>query len=367
MLSEVGLEGQLKLKNASVLVVGAGGLGAPLALYLAASGVGRLGIVDFDTVDESNLQRQILHHTSDIGRKKIDSAKERLLDLNPHIKVKVFSEKLTGENAIRIIEQFDVVADGTDNFPTRYLVNDVCIFLNKPNVYASIFGFEGQATVFQKNEGPCYRCLFPKPPAPGMVPSCHEAGVLGVLPGVLGTIQATEVVKLVLGIGETLTGRLLMYDALAMSFDEIGLKRNGDCPVCGDHPTIIQPIDYDDFCSVESSSKKEQQIMEVKEMLPMELKLATDSGKELFLLDVREQYELDICKLSNANHIPMVEITSRLNELPKDKEIVVYCHLGVRSLNVVEYLMERGFTNVFNLKGGVDLYSVECNPELTRY
>ncbi|NQU52993.1 MAG: molybdopterin-synthase adenylyltransferase MoeB [Bacteroidetes bacterium] len=367
MLSEVGLQGQQKLKNASVLVIGAGGLGAPLALYLAASGIGVIGIVDYDVVEESNLQRQILHGSADIGRKKVDSAKERLLALNPHIKIEVFEEKLSAENAAEIISKFDVVADGTDNFPTRYLVNDVCIFLGKPNVYASIFGFEGQASVFWKNHGPCYRCLFPKPPTAGVVPSCNEAGVLGVLPGVLGTIQATEVVKIILEIGEPLTGQLLIYDALAMNFDKISLQRNSNCPVCGDNPTITAPIDYEDFCQVDSAINKTQQIYEVKEMLPIELKEAKDSGKNLFLLDVREKYELDICKLQDAIHIPVMEISSRLNEIPSNKQIVVYCHLGIRSLNVAEFLLSEGFTDVYNLKGGIELYSLECDLALTRY
>lgn len=367
MLPEVGLQGQQKLKNSSVLIVGAGGLGAPLALYLAASGVGRIGIVDFDVVEESNLQRQVLHGTSDVGRKKTDSAKERLLALNAFIKVEVFEEKMTAENAAEIISNFDVVADGTDNFPTRYLVNDVCIFLGKPNVYASIFGFEGQASIFWKGHGPCYRCLFPKPPAAGVVPSCNEAGVLGVLPGVLGTIQATEVVKILLGIGNPLTGQLLTYDALAMDFHKISLQRNRNCPVCGDNPTITAPIDYEDFCQLDSVKINKQQIIEIKEMLPIELKEAKDSGKDLFLLDVREEYELNICKLNRATHISVMEISSRLHEIPLDKLIVVYCHLGIRSLNVTRFLLSKGFTNIYNLKGGIESYALECDSTLTRY
>lgn len=367
MLPEVGLKGQQKLKEASVLIIGAGGLGAPLALYLAASGIGRIGIADFDIVDTSNLQRQILHSTKDIGRKKTDSAKEKLKSLNPEIEITVIDEKLNATNAMNIVREFDIVVDGTDNFPTRYLINDVCMFLDKPNVYASIFGFEGQATVFQKKSGPCYRCLFPNPPKAGAVPSCHEAGVLGVLPGILGTIQATEVVKLVLNIGESLKGRLLTYDALSMQFNEIQLKRDTNCPVCGNNPTITEPVDYESFCGVIPATPKTEIKTQVKEMLPSDLKRSMDSGKDIILLDVREKYEREICKLKDSIHIPLVEITDRINELPNEKKIVVYCHLGVRSLTVAEYLTERGFNNIINLKGGIDLYSLECDPSITRY
>ena len=366
-LPEVGVEGQLKLKHAAVLLVGAGGLGSPLALYLAASGVGRIGIIDFDVVEKSNLQRQVIFQSADAGKKKALTAKTKLLALNPHIQVDVYEDKLTSQNARELLEKYDIVADGTDNFPTRYLVNDVCMMLGKPNVYASIFGFEGQASVFVKNEGPCYRCLFPNPPASGSVPSCSEAGVLGVLPGILGTIQATEVIKLILQNGNPLIGRLLTYDALEMSFNEISLQRNPDCPVCGDHPTITEPIDYEDFCRSHAEPEDSAAAIEPPTLQPKELKKSVEAGADFILLDVRDPYELDICKLPGVLHIPMAEVGSRLNELPKDKDIVVICHLGVRSQNVARLLMSNGFNRVSNLNGGMDAYAATCDLDMPRY
>lgn len=366
-LPEVGVEGQLKLKHAAVLLVGAGGLGSPLALYLAASGVGRIGIIDFDVVEKSNLQRQVIFQSADAGKKKALTAKTKLLALNPHIQVDVYEDKLTSQNALELLEKYDIVADGTDNFPTRYLVNDVCMMLGKPNVYASIFGFEGQASVFVKNEGPCYRCLFPNPPASGSVPSCSEAGVLGVLPGILGTIQATEVIKLILQNGNPLIGRLLTYDALEMSFNEISLQRNPDCPVCGDHPTITEPIDYEDFCRSHAEPEDSAAAIEPPTLQPKELKKSIEAGADFILLDVRDPYELDICKLPGVLHIPMAEVGSRLNELPKDKDIVVICHLGVRSQNVARLLMSNGFNRVSNLNGGMDAYAATCDLDMPRY
>ena len=365
LLSEIGLEGQEKLKNASVLVVGAGGLGSPLATYLAASGVGKIGIVDYDIVDESNLQRQILFSTNEIGLQKAQAAKERLLALNPFLDIEIYEVKLTSENAIDIINEYDIVADGTDNFPTRYLVNDVCMLLDKPNVYASIFGFEGQASVFSKGKGACYRCLFPNPPAAGSVPSCNEAGVLGVLPGILGTIQATEVVKLILGIGNSLIGRLLTYNALEMSFDEIALQQNPYCPVCGENPTIIAPIDYDEFCGVKKEIDNNAE--KVNDISPIVLEQKIRSDDDFLLLDIREHYELDICTLPGAKHIPMGEVANSLNEITDDKDIVVFCHLGIRSRNIVEFLLSKGIARVFNLQGGIDFYARECDTKMQRY
>ncbi len=367
LLPEVGIEGQQKLKNASVLIVGVGGLGSPLALYLAASGIGRIGIIDFDVVAESNLQRQVLFSHSDLGQKKVNSAREKLQSINPHIGIEIYEESLTSDNAVEIIAKYDIVADGTDNFPTRYLVNDVCMILGKPNVYASIFGFEGQTSVFVKDKGPCYRCLFPSPPNAGSVPSCSEAGVLGVLPGILGTIQATEVIKLILEIGDPLIGRLLTYNALDMSFDEIGVHRNSNCPVCGDNPSTTKPIDYEYFCNPGIKEDNSQVNQKIKEMSPSELKDVMDSGQELLLLDIREKNELNICNLADTVHIPMSEVPVRIHELPEDKNIVVICHLGIRSLNIVNFLSNNGFSRVYNLKGGIDAYAVDCDKNMSRY
>ncbi|WP_242132467.1 molybdopterin-synthase adenylyltransferase MoeB [Aestuariivivens marinum] len=369
LLSEVGIEGQQKLKNASVLVVGLGGLGSPLAMYLAASGVGTLGLVDFDVVDASNLQRQIIHGTSDIGKLKLESATATLKNINPDINIVQYSEAITSENALDIIKAYDIVADGTDNFQTRYLVNDACVLLGKPNVYASIYKFEGQASIFGAKGGPCYRCLYPTPPAPGTVPSCGEAGVLGVLPGLMGTIQATEVVKLILKQGQPLIGRLLLYNALQMHFSEIKLKRNNNCSVCGDKPTITKLIDYDVFCGIMKEGKGVESMEKLhgnNEIMPKSL-FDLINKKNVFLLDVREPYEYEIAKIKGSVLIPQEQVSNKLDVLPKDKTIVVMCHHGGRSKKVVEYLIDNGFNKVYNLKGGIDKYSMEVDRSLDRY
>ena len=374
LLSEVGVEGQLKLKNASVLIVGLGGLGSPLAMYLAASGVGKLGLIDNDVVDASNLQRQIIHGTSDVGRLKNDSAVEKLKEINPEISLKQYNEALTSNNAMEIIADYDIVADGTDNFQTRYLVNDACVLLGKPNVYGSVYRFEGQASVFWAKKGPCYRCLFPNPPAAGSVPSCEEAGVLGVLPGIIGMLQSTEVVKLILGKGSSLIGRLLMYDALEMTFSEIKLKPNPECKICGKTPEIKELIDYDAFCGV----KKPKDVVSGKEHLLKDWELNIDmqpqvlselikQNHDLFLLDVREPYEYEICNIKGSILLPMNQIANNLEVLPKDKKIVVMCHHGSRSKAVINYLEQEGFESLFNLEGGLDRYALEIDSKLERY
>lgn len=364
IMPEVAMEGQLKLKKARVLLVGAGGLGSPAALYLAAAGVGHLGLVDFDVVDPTNLQRQILHGTKDIGRKKLDSAVDRLRDINPHVSLERYETALTSENALEIIRDYDIVVDGTDNFPTRYLVNDACVLLGKPNVYGSIFRFEGQATVFAYPGGPCYRCLYPEPPPPGLVPSCAEGGVLGILPGLIGVVQATETIKLILGKGQPLVGRLLLYDALAMRFRELKLRRNPDCPVCGDHPTIRELIDYHEFCGVtrqEDSGPAEWQID------PLEVKARLDRGDRLVLLDVREPHELEISQLPGAKLIPLGDLPRRVHELDSADEVVVFCKSGGRSARAVEFLRQAGFRKVKNLRGGINLWAELVDPSLPRY
>ncbi len=368
LLSEVGVEGQQKLKNASVLVVGLGGLGSPLAMYLAASGIGTLGLVDFDVVDSSNLQRQIIHGSSSVGQLKVESATQALKEINPEINIVQHNTRLTSENALEIIKDYNIVADGADNFQTRYLVNDACVLLGKPNVHASIYRFEGQASVFATKNGPCYRCLYPNPPEPGTVPSCAEAGVLGVLPGLMGTIQATEVVKLVLEKGKPLIGRLMLYNALDMGFSEIQLKRNVSCPACGDQPTITELIDYDVFCGV----KKEESVsaggdfQNEREIMPEELEDLLNK-ENVFLLDVREPYEYEIAKIEGAVLIPLGQIPQRINDLPKDKTIVVMCHHGGRSKSVMDYLLDNGFNSVYNLEGGIDAYALEVDDNLERY
>ncbi|WP_223549116.1 molybdopterin-synthase adenylyltransferase MoeB [Aestuariivivens sp. NBU2969] len=366
LLSEVGIEGQQKLKKASVLVVGLGGLGSPLAMYLAASGVGTLGLVDFDEVEASNLQRQIIHGTSDIGKLKLESATATLKNINPDINIVQYSGAITSENALDIIKSYDIVADGTDNFQTRYLVNDACVLLGKPNVYASIYKFEGQASIFGAKGGPCYRCLYPKPPEHGTVPSCGEAGVLGVLPGLMGTIQATEVVKLILKKGQPLIGRLLLYNALQMHFSEIKLKRNNNCSVCGDKPTITKLIDYDAFCGVMKEVESMKKLHGNNEIMPKNL-FNLINKKDLFLLDVREPYEYEIAKIEGSVLIPQEQVSNKLDVLPKDKTIVVMCHHGSRSKKIVEYLIDNGFNKVYNLKGGIDKYSMEVDRSLDRY
>jgi molybdopterin/thiamine biosynthesis adenylyltransferase/rhodanese-related sulfurtransferase len=363
IMPEVALDGQKKLKQARVLTIGAGGLGSPLALYLAAAGVGTIGIVDFDVVDESNLQRQIIHGTSDLGRPKLESARDRIQDINPNVEVETFGEPLSSENALEIFEDFDVVVDGTDNFPTRYLVNDASVLTGKPNVYGSIFRFEGQASVFYAEEGPCYRCLYPEPPPPGLVPSCAEGGVLGILPGAIGTIQATETVKLILGIGEPLIGRLLLYDALGMRFREMKLRKDPTCPVCGEDPTVTELIDYQEFCGIPQA---DAQADEVPEITVEELKEKLDNGSKVSVLDVREPHEYEVANLS-GRLIPLGELPERLVELDKDETFAVHCKTGGRSARAVKLLREAGFENVYNVKGGITAWSEEIDPSIPKY
>jgi adenylyltransferase/sulfurtransferase len=365
ILPEVGLEGQRKLKASSVLLIGAGGLGSPAGLYLAAAGVGRIGIVDFDAVDLSNLQRQILHGTSDVGRSKLQSARDRLLAINPELEVETFETALTSKNALDLFKDYDVILDGTDNFPTRYLVNDACVLLGKPNAYGSIFRFEGQASVFGAPAGPCYRCLYPEPPPPGLVPSCAEGGVLGVLPGVIGTIQATEAIKLILGTGQPLVGRLLLYDAFNMRFRELKLRRDPACPVCGDHPTVTALIDYDQFCGITPAAGGP-----LAETTVHELKARIDRGDRLFILDVREPSEFQICRIPGTTLIPLGELPRRLAEIPQGPDapdIVVHCKMGGRSAKAVRTLTENGFTRVQNLKGGILEWIDKIDPTQAKY
>jgi molybdopterin/thiamine biosynthesis adenylyltransferase/rhodanese-related sulfurtransferase len=365
IMPEVGMEGQLKLKQAKVLCIGTGGLGAPLGLYLAAAGVGRIGLVDFDSVDYTNLQRQILFGTSDVGRPKIEAASARLRNLNPEIQVDQFETRLTSENALDILHDYDIIVDGTDNFPTRYLVNDACVLLGKPNVYGSIFRFEGQITVFGYPGGPCYRCLYPEPPPPGLVPSCAEGGVLGVLPGIVGTIQAAETLKLIIGIGEALVGRLLLLDALAMKFRELRLRKNPECPVCGEHPTVTKLIDYAEFCGIRGEEAPMSETS-VPEITPRELKSRLDRGDKLFILDVREPHEFEICNL-NGTLIPLGDLSRRVNELDSSREIVAHCRSGKRSAEAVEFLRKAGFRKIWNLKGGILAWSDEVDPSVPKY
>lgn len=361
IMPEVGMEGQLKLKQAKVLLVGTGGLGSPMALYLAAAGVGTLGLVDFDVVDESNLQRQVIHGTKDLGKKKIDSAVETLEDLNPHIRLVRHEAPLTSANALEIVGQYDIVADGTDNFPTRYLVNDACVLLGKPNVYGSIFRFEGQASVFATEDGPCYRCVYPEPPPPGLVPSCAEGGVLGILPGVIGLIQATEVVKLILGQGETLQGRLMLYDALAMKFRELKLRRDPACPPGEPCTRIKGLIDYQEFCGVP------KQAAAVEEVTALEVKARLDRGERFQFIDVREVHEHQICRIEGARLMPLGELPGRLGELDAEGEVVVHCKSGIRSAKAAALLREHGFRRVVNLKGGILAWSDEVDPKVPKY
>ena len=365
IIPEVGMEGQLKLKSGKVLAIGAGGLGSPLSLYLAAAGVGKIGIVDFDTVELTNLQRQILHSTDTVGRSKLDSARERLFALNPEVEIETYDTRLTSENALDIVREYDVVADGTDNFPTRYLVNDACVLLGKPNVYGSIFRFEGQASVFGMPDGPCYRCLYPEPPPPGLVPSCAEGGVLGVLPGIIGVIQATEAVKLLLGIGEPLVGRLLLYDALRMAFRELKLRKDPACPVCGPNRTIHELIDYEQFCGVALQPDSGSPLRD--EIEPLELKELLDRRLPILLLDVREPHEWQICRISGATLIPLGQLSSRTDELRAAENIVVYCRSGVRSGRAVELLKGKGIPRVRNLRGGILGWADQVDPSMPRY
>jgi sulfur-carrier protein adenylyltransferase/sulfurtransferase len=371
IMPEVAMEGQKKLKAASVLMIGAGGLGSPLGLYLAAAGIGRLGIVDFDVVDFTNLQRQILHGTKDVGRPKLQSAKERLQDVNPHVQVDTYEIALSSENALELFRDYDIIVDGTDNFPTRYLVNDACVLTGKPNVYGSIFRFEGQASVFYAKQGPCYRCLYPEPPPPGLVPSCAEGGVLGILPGIIGVIQATEAVKLIIGKGDSLVGRLLLFDALRMKFREMKLRKNPNCPVCGENATIKELIDYNEFCGVTpqpaaAAHSREATVKEF-EITPQELKQRLDRGDELFILDVREPSEYQICKLEGSTLIPLGELPKRMHELDTAKEMVVHCKLGGRSQKAVDLLRQSGFKKIKNLVGGIDAWAQHVDPKMPRY
>ncbi len=368
IMPEVGMEGQKKLKEASVLLVGTGGLGSPAAMYLAAAGVGHIGLLDFDIVDESNLQRQVIHGQSTVGVKKVESARQRLLDINPHIKVTTYDTALNSENALEIFAPYDIIADGTDNFPTRYLVNDACTLLGKPNVYGSIFRFEGQLSVFDAQKGPCYRCLYSEPPPPGLVPSCAEGGVLGILPGVVGVLQATEVVKLILNTGDTMVGRLLLFDALNMKFRELKLRKDPNCVLCGAEPTVTELIDYQQFCGVPANDHEQAAQEEVDPMeitaLQLQDRLKTN---HLQLVDVREPHEWEICHIDGAQLIPLKEIEGRSPELNRDNEIILYCKGGVRSMKALKVLQEQGFSNIKSLRGGITAWSNEVDSSIPQY
>jgi adenylyltransferase/sulfurtransferase len=364
-IPEFGMEGQRKLRAARVLCIGAGGLGSPIAMYLAAAGVGAIGIVDADVVDESNLQRQLLHGTADVGRSKLDSARDRLHGINPHVSIETHAMRFSSENAMDLVRDYDVVIDGTDNFPTRYLSNDVCVFLKKPNIYGSILRFEGQCSVFAPHlGGPCYRCMAPQPPAPGLVPSCAEGGVLGLLPGLIGTMQATEAVKLIAGIGEPLIGRLLHVDTLTMKFRTFNLRRDPECPVCGDHPTITAPIDYEGFCGLSNAMNEES---EAPEMSVRELKAMMDGREKFFLLDVREPFEWEIANLPGATLIPLGELPDRLDEIPRDQKVVVHCKSGGRSARAVGMLRDAGYEDAWNVAGGINAWSEEIDADVALY
>jgi sulfur-carrier protein adenylyltransferase/sulfurtransferase len=367
ILPEVGMEGQRRLKAAKVLCVGTGGLGSPLAFYLAAAGIGTLGLVDFDVVDASNLQRQIIHSTKDIGRKKLDSAEEKLKALNPALNVVKHETMLTSANALEILKDYDVVADGTDNFPTRYLVNDACVLLGKPNAYGSIFRFEGQCSVFAAEDGPCYRCLYPEPPPPGLVPSCAEGGVLGILPGLVGVMQATEVIKLILGKGEPLIGRLLLIDALNMRFRELKLRKNPECPVCGTNPTVTQLIDYQQFCGITAAAQQEANLKNgIPQISVQELKRRIDAGEDVQLIDVREPWEAQIAQIG-GKLIPQNDVPNRLAEIDRDREVVVHCKGGGRSQRIAEFLRQQGYERVANLAGGIGAWSNDIDPTVPKY
>ncbi|HTP68936.1 MAG TPA: molybdopterin-synthase adenylyltransferase MoeB [Dongiaceae bacterium] len=365
IMPEVGMEGQLKLKGAKVLLIGTGGLGAPLGLYLTAAGVGHIGLVDFDVVDFTNLQRQVTFGTSDVGKPKTEAAAARLINLNPDVQITTYETKLTSANALELFKDYDVVVDGTDNFPTRYLVNDACILLGKPNVYGSIFRFEGQVTVFGMPEGPCYRCLYPEPPPPGLVPSCAEGGVLGVLPGIVGSLQALEAIKLIIGRGESLEGRLVLFDALAMKFRELKLRKNPHCPMCGTHRKINELIDYNEFCGIRGEEEPESEL-HVPEITPRELKEKLDRGEHVFILDVREPHEYQICNL-RGHLIPLGELPRRVHELDSAHEIVAHCKSGKRSAQAVDFLRQAGFRKIYNLRGGILSWSTEVDPTVPRY
>jgi molybdopterin/thiamine biosynthesis adenylyltransferase/rhodanese-related sulfurtransferase len=365
IMPEVGMDGQLKLKNAKVLLIGTGGLGAPLGLYLTAAGVGKVGLVDFDVVDFTNLQRQVTFGSSDVGKPKTEAARARLSNLNPDVEIATYETKLTSENALELFKDYDIIVDGTDNFPTRYLVNDACLLLGKPNVYGSIFRFEGQVTVFGMPDGPCYRCLYPEPPPPGLVPSCAEGGVLGVLPGIIGSLQAMETIKLILGRGDSLVGRLLLFDALALKFRELKLRKNANCPMCSSNRTIHKLIDYNEFCGMRGEEEPEVDL-HVPEMTPRELKARLDKGDDLFILDVREPHEYQICNL-NGKLIPLGDLPRRVNELDSSREMVVHCRSGKRSADAIQFLQKAGFKKLLNLKGGVLAWADEVDPTMPKY
>jgi sulfur-carrier protein adenylyltransferase/sulfurtransferase len=367
IMPEVGMEGQLKLKKASVLLVGTGGLGAPLGMYLAAAGVGKIGLVDFDVVDFTNLQRQIIHGTKDVGKPKIQSAVETMSDINPYVELVKHETALSSDNAMEIFKDYDIIVDGTDNFPTRYLVNDACVLMNKPNVYGSIFRFEGQATVFAYEGGPCYRCLYPEPPPPGLVPSCAEGGVLGILPGVIGLIQATETVKLILGIGSPLVGRLMLYDALGMKFRELKLRKNPECPVCGDNRTVTKLIDYVQFCGVPHQEGPAEPVPVAGDIDPAEVKAKLDRGDRFTLIDVREPHEFQICRIPGSTLIPLGELPKRVGELDQNAEIVAHCKSGARSAKAVDFLKQAGFKYARNMKGGILAWSDKVDPSVPKY
>lgn len=363
IMPEVGLEGQRRLKAAKVLIIGTGGLGAPVGMYLAAAGVGTLGFVDFDVVDASNLQRQIIHGTPDVGRSKCQSAKDRIADINPEITVDLWEERFTSKNALDIVKHYDIVVDGTDNFPTRYLVDDTCVLLNKPNVYGSILRFDGQATVFDPRVGPCYRCLYPEPPPPGEVPSCAEGGVLGILPGVIGCIQATEAIKLILGIGETLVGRLLHYDALNMTFRTFKIRRNPKWAIGAPHPTVKGLIDYEQFCSIRGGPSPGAG----DEITAEQLKKRIDAGEDLFVLDVRNPNEYQICRIPGTTLLPLPELANRYSEVPKDREVIVHCKMGGRSAKAIEFLKTQGYMKLRNLTGGILAWAEKVDPGMAKY
>jgi len=364
ILPEMGVKGQEKLKNSSVLCIGAGGLGSPMALYLAAAGIGRLGLVDSDLVEFSNLQRQIIHSTADVGRPKLTSAREKIEAINPNVLVESHQFYLSSDNAMDLFKNYDVIADGTDNFPTRYLVNDACILLGKPNIYGSIFRFEGQASVFGVPGGPCYRCLYPEPPPPGLVPSCAEGGVLGVLPGIVGIVQATEAIKLLLGVGRSLVGRLLLFDALELSFREVKLHPDPTCPICGEDPSINTLINYEQFCGIGQGRQEEKMVLEVT---PIELEQELAAGRDLVILDVRNPYEVDICRIEGSVVIPLPELLHRVDELDRDKEMVVHCKSGARSATAIEQLQGEGFSKLRNLHGGILAWAQEVDSSMLVY
>lgn len=367
ILPEVNLEGQKKLRAARVLCIGAGGLGSPLALYLAAAGIGTLGIVDFDVVDYTNLQRQIIHGTKDVGRLKMESAKATIADINPNVEVIGFEERFTSDNAMEIVKDFDIVIDGTDNFPTRYLTNDVCVLLGKPNVYGSIFRFEGQASVFWAEKGPCYRCLYPEPPPPGLVPSCAEGGVLGVLPGIVGCLQANEAIKLILGVGNPLIGRLLLFNALKMQFRELRLQKDPNCPICGPNRTITELIDYEQFCGIRGEETEAQAVEESEEITVTELKARMDRGEPLTIIDVREPHEYAIARIPGTKLIPLGQIVERSGELDPNAEIILHCRSGKRSADALNQLKTKGFKRLKNLVGGVLAWSDQVDPSVPKY